>query len=213
MGGEIGSGDIAARYSRRFMVAVSKLIGVEGGFVDDPADHGGATKDGISLRFLQAEGKIDPSIAHDFDLNMDGDIDVPDIRALTMSDAVSLYYRCFWSRYALEAFPEPIDQMLLDQEVNDGSIGGNKLLQRAVNACSVHVAGIARLKVDGDLGPKTHAAMDSVLAHPGLGMPALVEAFREAARARYRAIAAADPSQAKFLEGWLARADALGKEP
>lgn len=213
MGGGNGNGDIAASYSRRFMAAVAKLLGTEGGFVDDPADRGGATKDGISLRFLQGEGKIDPSIAHDFDLDMDGDIDVDDIRLLTMSEAISLYYRCFWDRNQLETFCEPIGEILLDQEVNDGTAGGNKLLQRAINACTAHIAGVERLNVDGDLGDKTKAAMAEVLSHPALGMPALVEAYREAAKARYRAIVAADPSQQRFLNGWLARADALGKEP
>jgi hypothetical protein len=37
--------------------------------------------------------------------------------------------------------------------------------------------------------------MDAVLDHPALGMPALAEAYREAARARYRAIASVDPRQ------------------
>jgi lysozyme family protein len=98
-------------------VAVAKLLGVEGGFVDDRADRGGATKYGISLRFLKAEGAIDAN--HDgfadFDLDMDGDIDGADIRNLTMSEAVALYHRCFWEPLACESFPEPIGEMLFDQ--------------------------------------------------------------------------------------------------
>jgi lysozyme family protein len=214
MGGGNASGDIAAQYSRRYAVAVTKLLGVEGGFVDDPADAGGATKYGISLRFLIAEGAIDADHNgfEDYDLNMDGDIDGADIRLLTMSDAVALYYRCFWDRYHLESFPDPLADVLLDQEVNDGAIGGNKLLQRAINSCSAHIAGVERLNVDGVLGEKTHDALDAVLEHPAMGMPALLEAYREAARARYRAIVAANPNDQKFLRGWLARADELGTD-
>jgi lysozyme family protein len=143
---------------------------------------------------------------------MDGDIDGADIRNLTMSAAVSLYCRCFWERYQLESFPEPIGEILLDQEVNDGAIAGNKLLQRAINACTAHIAGAERLKVDGALGSETKATMSEVLEHPALGMPALIEAFREAARARYRAIVAIDSRQRKFLDGWLTRANELGRD-
>ena len=205
----------APSYSRRYSSAVAKLIGTtEGGFVDDPADRGGATNLGISLRFLKSEGKLDldhDGIA-DFDLDMDGDLDGADIRQLRMGDAVWLFFHCFWNRYDLESFPEPIGEMLFDQEVNDGAIGANKLLQRAINGCSAHIAGGARINVDGVLGDETRTAMNVVLEHPGLGMAALAEAFREAARARYRAIVAHAPSQKRFLKGWLARADALGRD-
>jgi hypothetical protein len=77
--------------------------------------------------------------------------------------------------------------------VNGGG-AAQKLLQRAINACTAHIPS-RRLVVDGAIGPKTRTAMDAVLDHPGLGMPALAEAYREAARARYRAIARSDPSQ------------------
>jgi lysozyme family protein len=212
MGG--GNGDFAARYSRRYGLAAAKLLGVEGGFVDDRADHGGATKYGISLRFLKAEGTIDANHdgLADFDLDMDGDIDGADIRELTMSGAVSLYYRCFWERLNCESFPEPIGEMLFDQGVNGGNAAAQKLLQQAINACTAHMSGVDRLVVDGAPGAKTRTAMAAVLDHPGLGMPALAEAYREAARARYRAIASVDPSQRRFLKGWLARADQLGRD-
>lgn len=210
----VSRGDIAALYSRRYMVAVSKLLGVEGGFVDDRADRGGATKYGISLRFLKAEGSIDHNHdgLKDFDLDMDGDIDGADVRNLTMSGAVGLYHRCFWEAENCEALPEPIGEMLFDQAVNGGLLAAKKLLQRAVNACAVHIHGVARLKVDGGIGAKTLAAMAAVIDHPGIGIDGLAEAYREQARSRYRAIALADRSQRKFLKGWLNRADELGRD-
>ena len=62
----------------RFDTAFRHLLGEEGGYVNHPADRGGATNWGISLRFLKAEGKIDANRdgRHDLDLDMDGDMDV-----------------------------------------------------------------------------------------------------------------------------------------
>lgn len=200
-------------YSSRYVAALRDVLGIEGGHANDPADRGGETKYGISLRFLVSAGKIDSNKdgLADFDLDMDGDIDGRDIRQLTKQDAAWLYHYFFWKPLAAEDLPQPIGEMLFDQGINGGLVAARKLLQRAINACSVHVSGARRLKVDGLIGPQTVLAMHSVIEHPGLGMRALAEAYREAVRARYRAIAANDPSQKRFLKGWLRRADELGR--
>ncbi len=208
---------LVTAYTPRYRAAARKLLVTEGGLVDDPADRGGATKYGISLRFLKAEGRIDldgDGFA-DFDLDFDGDIDGADVRKLTRGDAVYLYHRCFWERLMAESFAAPIGEMLFDQAVNGGITAARKLLQRAINTC-LRQAPMARtrpapLKVDGGIGPVTLAALLWVLSYPALGMPALIVAFRAAAADRYRAIAKADPTQKGFLKGWLNRAEALGK--
>lgn len=199
-------------YSPRYTAAVSKLLGVEGGRTNDPLDHGGETAFGVSLRFLRAEAKADPAFAAKFDLDMSGDIDGRDVRLLTKGDAVWIYNACFWKPLGCDAWPAPIGEMLFDQAVNGGAVASCKLLQRAINSCNAHVSDAPRLVVDGKLGPRTHLALDKVLEHPGLGMSALAEAYRQQARARYRAIVADDPSQALYLDGWLNRADALGAD-
>jgi len=204
-------------YTLRYRKAVSRLLGVEGGHVNDPVDRGGETKFGISLRFLAAEGAFDEDGdgKADFDLDMDGDIDGADIRALTKGDAIYLYHRCFWQPLQAEAFAEPLGEMMFDQAVNGGITTGRKLLQRAVNECLLQIPMSATrrglLKVDGQIGNATRAAIMDVTAWPQLGVPALVTAYRDAARERYRAIARRFPSQQRYLNGWLARADQLGR--
>lgn len=198
-------------WSPRYIAAFEKLIGVEGGLADDPVDRGGTTKYGISLRFLKIAGALD--LDHDgyrdFDLDFDGDIDGADIRLLTIGDAKYLYFTHFWKDMDCENFPVPIGELLFDQAVNGGSDAARKLLQRAISAC-LGRTGHSLIAVDGQIGPATRAAMDKVVACPRLGMNALVEEFREAVRDRYRAIVRHNPSQKRFLKGWLRRADELG---
>ncbi|EQB32026.1 glycoside hydrolase family 108 protein [Sphingobium ummariense] len=206
---------IAEGWSPRYAAAAKAVLGIEGGLVDDPVDRGGTTKFGISLRFLVAEGKVDldGDGRADFDLDMDGDIDGVDVRLLTPGDAKFLFHRCFWLRLDADSFPRPVGEMLFDQGVNGGLVSAKKLLQQALNAClGKYRIALPPLKVDGDLGEKTRAALDTVIARPAARMPAVIIAYRAAAKARYRAIVAADPSQRRFLNGWLNRAEQLGRD-
>lgn len=198
-------------YSQRFADAFNELLGIEGGFVDDPVDRGGATKYGISLRFLKSEGAFDDDgdMIADFDLDFDGDIDGQDIRRLTVGDARYLYLRCFWNRLDCESLPKPIGEMLFDQGVNGGNFAARKLLQQALNICLSETR-FHLLTVDGAIGQRTRDAVQLVLGHKRLGTARLVEAFREVVRDRYREIVRRNPSQKKYLRGWLARAERLG---
>lgn len=204
---------IVEGWSQRYASAVATLRAIEGGYVDDRLDRGGATKYGISLRFLLGEGKIDldGDGRADFDLDIDGDIDGIDIRHLTWGDAKYLYHRCFWLRLDADSFPRPIGEMLFDQAVNGGLVAARKLLQRALNACLTRYRlNLPPLTIDGDLADKTRAAIDAVVRVPVARMTAIENAYRDAAKVRYRAIVAANPSQQRFLAGWLNRADRLG---
>lgn len=214
---------VVTAYSQRYLDASAELIDVsEGGakVTNDPVDRGGTTKFGISLRFLASEGAFDEDGdgKADFDLDMDGDIDGADVRALTRGDAVFLYHRCFWKRLDCESHPRPLGEMLFDQGVNGGLVAARKLLQRALNTSLMEArqrmgsnSAPALLKVDGVLGDLSREAEIWVLKYPAFGMPAIIANYRAAARERYRAIAARYPSQRRFLNGWLARADRLGR--
>lgn len=207
----------ALPFSARYVAAAAELRKTEGGFVDDKTDRGGTTNFGISLRFLVVEGKIDANgdgLA-DFDLDMDGDIDGKDIRLLTWDQAAQLYHRCFWQAVGADSLPKPIGEMLFDQAVNGGLAAARKLLQRALLTCQLNIPAKGRsiplLRVDGAIGPTTKAVLQMALQHPSLGAEKVAEAYRDAVRERYRAIVRANSSQQKFLRGWLARADRLGR--
>lgn len=209
---------VVVGYPPRFRMALEKLFKAEGGWSNDAADRGGATNYGISLRFLAAEGAFDGDGdgRADFDLDMDGDIDWRDVKALTRADAAELYFRCFWQKLGCDQIPAPLGEALFDQGVNGGNQAARKLLQRAINQCMFEAtrrgaAPPAPLKVDGALGDASRAALQWVLRQPALGMPALIQQYREAVKERYREIARRNPSQKRFINGWLARADRLGR--
>jgi lysozyme family protein len=194
-----------AAHESRWQALQRRILVVEGGFVDDPVDRGGTTKYGVSLRFLQAVGKIDANRDGfaDLDLNFDRVLDGHDIRALTPRIAGDLFLKHFYLQPGFWVLPRPFDAALFDQAVNGGTTAAIKILQRALNRF-----GPPRLSVDGALGNITQAKL---LEQMRAGAP-VIQAIREEAAARYRAIVAADPDQRKYLKGWLRRAEELGRE-
>ncbi len=180
-----------------------RIVRIEGGYVDHKNDRGGATKYGISLRFLAVEGKLDLNKDgyEDFDLNRDGSIDSRDVRLLTPAQAEALYLRVFWIRTGFWSLPMPFDLALFDMGVNAGTVTAGKLMQRALNTF-----GPPPLTPDGDVGPMTRRRLDIHRKDK----PVLA-AFRDQAASHYRAIVKNDPDQAVFLKGWLNRAKELGR--
>lgn len=191
---------VPGREGDRFARVLAHLLKTEGGYNNIPADRGGATNLGISLRFAQAEARIDPVVRRALDMDMDGDVDGADIRLLTPEAAAEVYRRCFWDRYLCSRLSPRMDGALFDQAVNGGGVAAVRMLQQAVNL----VRGHADLVVDGRLGPRTIDAANR--CDPN----AVVVQMRSIAAQRYRAIVRADPRQRLFLNGWLARANTLG---
>lgn len=187
----------------RFEICLAALLREEGGLVNDAADRGGITNFGISLRFAAAEAKVGPVTRKALDMDMDGDVDAADIRKLTRAAAAAVYRRCFWDRLRCDELPLGLDSAVFDQGVNGGNGSAIKLLQRAINAALP-----GAVTVDGVMGAATIAAAKRAAAK--FGAPLLLTHYRGAAAARYRAIVTYDPSQGRFLNGWLARAARLG---
>lgn len=182
----------------RFSICLERVFAHEGGFNNLKADRGGATNFGISLRFLQGEAAMNPAVRR---LIGDGPVTEHTVRRLTAETAAFLYLWCFWLPCRCDALPAGVDGMVFDQAVNAGRTTGVRLLQRAINRAG---GGKTVLQEDGQIGPRTINAAATV---PFLKLRA---AFRVVAAERYRAIVAGNPSQAKFITGWLNRAAALG---
>lgn len=172
-----------------FRMAVTQVLKHEGGFTDDQDDPGGATKFGISLRFLRSLGELGG------DIDGDGDVDIDDVQGLTSEASAELYKKRFWDPYGYADFADgELAIKAFDLTVNMGPKGSHKCLQRALRAVGRSV------KADGILGPKTRQAVADAF---GRG---LVVAYRSEAAGYYRELVARRPLSKKYLEGWLNRA-------
>lgn len=93
-----------------FDEAFDRVIGHEGGLVNNPADPGGLTNWGISQRSY-------PGV---------------DIKGLTKEDAKAIYRRDYWDRAKASQYDGAIGFQLFDAAVNSGVSAAIKMLQRAV---------------------------------------------------------------------------------
>lgn len=100
-----------------FDEAFEKLIGHEGGYVDNRADPGGETKFGISKRSHPGE----------------------DIRNLTLERAKAIYLRDYWGPAGCDAMPDGMRLQVFDMAVNAGVKASIKALQKA---CDEHIDGV-----------------------------------------------------------------------
>lgn len=138
-------------YSGNFEIANKFTQKWEKGYVNHPNDPGGATYNGVSLRFLKQTGT---------DINGDGIINAEDILTLyrnkDQAKVDEIFYKAFWRDPKLDQFKYlPVQTALYDTNVNTGRTQTAKMLQRACNALSDK--SLPKLDVDGIIGPKTLA--------------------------------------------------------
>lgn len=176
-----------------FELAIPPVLDHEGGWVNDPNDHGGATNWGVSLRYLIA---INAVKSHpELDLNHDGQIDWHEVQAMTKEEASSIYKSDWWDAFHYgQINDQRVATKILDMSINMGHTRAHKMVQQALNSCGKPVG------IDGALGNLSFAAINQTDPAGFLHILCQVQA------SFYRAIVAHDPNQSKFLKGWLRRA-------
>lgn len=113
-----------------FERALSCVLKQEGGFVDHPADPGGATALGITRATLARARGRPASVA--------------DVKALTRAEAAAIYRRLYWDAVAGDRLPPGLDLAVFDLAVNSGPPRALRLLQSSLG-----------VPQDGVLGPVT----------------------------------------------------------
>lgn len=180
----------------RYDAAIRVVMHHEGHWSDDPADPGGPTIWGVSLRWALTIGDRDGDGRLDLDLDRDGDVDAADLRLLTAEQAVALYRSEWWDRYGYDRIKEDvIAWKAFDFAVNAGARQAHLILQRAARSVMRE-----RLVEDGVLGKRSLVVLNSAPAEK------LLAAVRSEAAGFYRSLVARKPAMERYLGGWLNRA-------
>jgi lysozyme family protein len=169
---------------------IEEVIAREGGYVNHPADRGGATNWGITEAVARRLGFTG------------------DMRTLPRSDAAAIYKRLYWLSPRFDAVAERAPKLaaeMFDTGINMGTGTATGFLQRALNALNREGRDYPDLKVDRAVGPATLAALNAFLNKRGKASEGvLLKAVEALQGAHYLNIAEARPSQEAFVYGWLA---------
>lgn len=159
--------------------ALAFTLPAEGGFVDNPADHGGATNRGVTQRV--------------YDQYRAGlHLPIQSVAQLSNSEVSDLYHTLYWNPAHCFALATRLGIAHMDWAVNHGVTGAIKTLQQA---CAV--------LPDGIFGPHT---LDAINAQ---SETSIVNEYLLLRREWYQQRAKDHPDQAEFLAGWLKRVDQL----
>ncbi|HSG54928.1 MAG TPA: holin-associated N-acetylmuramidase [Paracoccaceae bacterium] len=172
-----------------------QIVAREGGFVNDPADPGGATKHGVTIGTLRRLG---------LDITGDGAVSIDDVEAMTPPRAADIFVDHYFLRPGLDKLPTGIQASVFDMYVNAGA-NAVKILQRLLRQMGQPVT------VDGIVGPQTIAAAQA--AHAAAPHH-LADAYGIARRNYYLRLADLRPASRKFARsrsggkgGWVLRAE------
>lgn len=102
-----------------FDKAFEHVVGLEGGYVNDPRDPGGETKYGITKRDHP-------------------NVDIPN---LTMDQAKDIYRAGYWIPARCDDLPWPLAAFVFDAAVNQGPGASIKMLQKSLNVSQDGVIG------------------------------------------------------------------------
>lgn len=124
------------------------------------------------------------------------------IDTLTYEQAEQIYYKKYWDLGECDLMPYLLNIIHFDAVVNHGTTNSGKFIQRAL--------GFLGTSVDGDIGPQTIKTIMSKSKSLAEVKTLCLQSLDQRERF-FKAIVANNPSQLKFLNGWLNRVNMLRK--
>lgn len=173
--------------SAKFKAFLPTILKHEGGFVNNPADPGGATNKGITIATFQKYGEsllaIEPTLEN--------------LKKLTDEQAGLIYEQIYWNKLSGEEMKDvQVAYQYVDFYINAGS-NAIRTMQRTLTGLgkSVNVTGIM-----------DHDTLDAINALNG---EQLFNAFRSRRIQYYEHLVQKKPQMEQFLKGWKNRANSF----
>ncbi len=161
-------------HMNNFPACLTFTLQMEGGWSDNPNDPGGCTMEGIILSTYQ-NWKNDQTLT------------CSDLQNISSDEVSSIYQQNYWTPIEGDSLMNGVDLMVFDMGVNAGTHGSAKLLQASLG-----------VSVDGDIGPETLSAANSMNAID------LINRLAQHQAAYYRSLS----DFQYFGNGWLNRVNA-----
>lgn len=152
----------------------------EGGYVDDPLDKGGATNKGITLKTFQSVYGTSKT--------------KEDLKKLTDEQWDNIFRKYYWNRYRADEIQcQSLANICVDWVWASGKWG------------ITYVQDILGLTKDGIVGPKT---INAINEYKG-GYKELFDKIKQARISYVNNIVQNNPSQKKFINGWMNRINSI----
>lgn len=169
--------------------AIDEVIRIEGGYVKDPQDSGGATKFGVTEYVARNYGYTGP------------------MHAMSRVFAVAVYQDKYWHKLELdniEHLSPLIAEEMIEAGVNIGTQRTAEYLQRCLNVLNLNATAYADLAVDGAVGPNTLQALRAYLDRRGEeGDRVLFRMLNCLQGNHYITLAERRSKDEKFVFGWF----------
>jgi lysozyme family protein len=182
---------------------IPDVIGIEGGYVDNSADQGGATNWGITQTTANKYAAYLKS-TYSWDGTMQN---------LSQQMATYIYIQEYWNVMdldnvlAVNEYTPLLADLLFEAGVNLGTGTVAKYFQTALNVLNNQGSYYSDITVDGNIGPGTVSALTSLLsARPDDGIQNLLWMISAQIGNDYIQIAVKNESQETFESGWENRA-------
>ena len=160
-------------------ILFKKILNFEGGYVNDPADSGGATNKGVTIGTWRNMG---------YDKDNDGDIDADDVKLITDADAEMVFKKGYWDKWKADKIKnQSVAEILVDWVWASG-IHGIKIPQE-----------ILGVKNDGLVGNITLGALNAI------NQEYIFNRIKQSRINFVNRLVERRPKDKRFIKGWLNR--------
>lgn len=182
-------GKVWASLGALIVSVIGGVVAIEGGYVNDPNDRGGATNHGVTEQVARDNGYTGP------------------MQSLPQGMAVDIYKRQYIDKPGFDRVLQlspAVGTKLVDAGVNAGPGRVSRWFQQSLVDLSRDGRDYARPEVDGAIGGNTLAAYRALEAKRGkVKACELTLKLLDGYQTAHYTVLAKNPSQATFLVGWL----------